>query len=56
MDPIVNMIINDDNASDITDRIKSVLYSKAAENIEALEPYVASSVFDDEYDLEDDEE
>lgn len=56
MDPIVNMIINDDNASDITDRIKSALYSKAAENIEALKPYVAASVFDDEYDLEDEEE
>jgi hypothetical protein len=52
MDPIVDMIINDAKASDITDKIKEVLYSKAAENIEALKPYVASSIFDDDIEIE----
>lgn len=56
MDSIVDMIVNDANASDITDRIKQVLYTKAAENIEELKPYIASSVFDDDYDEEDYEE
>ena len=55
MDQIVNMIINDENASDITDKIKEVLYSKSAENIEALKPYVAATVFDDDYDNEEEE-
>jgi len=48
MDSIVDMIISDANASDITDKIKEVLYTKSAENIEALKPHIASSVFDDE--------
>lgn len=55
MNPIVSMIVNDENPSDITDKIKEVLYSKSAENIEALKPYVAASVFGDE-EYEDDDE
>ena len=55
MDPIVNMIVQDANASDITDKIKEVLYSKAAENIEALKPYVAASLFGDDVDTQDEE-
>lgn len=57
MNPIVDLIVNDANASDITDKIKEVLYTKSAENIEALRPHVAASVFgDDDYDYEDEEE
>lgn len=47
MDSIVDMIVNDANAADITDKVKEILYTKALENIEALKPYVAASVFDD---------
>lgn len=59
MDPIVNLIVNDANASDITDKIKEVLYTKSAENIEALRPYVSASLFgedDFDYESEDEEE
>lgn len=56
MDPIVNMIVNDENASDISNKIKEVLYSKAAENIEALKPYVAASIFGDNTSDEEGEE
>jgi len=57
MNPIVDLIVNDANASDITDKIKEVLYTKSAENIEALRPHVAASVFgDDDYEYEDEEE
>jgi len=45
MNPIVDLIVNDANASDIADKIKEILYTKSAENIEALKPYVAASVF-----------
>lgn len=55
MDSIVDLIVNDANAADITDKIKEVLYQKSAENIEALKPYVAASVFDDD-EYEDEEE
>lgn len=42
---LVDMIINDESASDITSKIKEILYSKSAENIEALKPHIAASVF-----------
>lgn len=53
MNPIVDLIVNDANASDISDKIKEVLYQKSAENIEAIKPYVAASVFgEDDYEEE----
>lgn len=55
MDPIVDLIVNDANAADITDKIKEVLYQKSAENIEAIKPYVAASIFGEE-DYEQEEE
>lgn len=55
MDPIVDLIVNNANASDISDKIKEVLYQKSAENIEAVKPYVAASVFGEE-DYEQEEE
>lgn len=55
MDPIVDLIANDANAADITDKIKEVLYQKSAENIEAVRPYVAASIFGGE-DYEQEEE
>lgn len=56
MEDIINMIVADESPADISDKIKEVLYTKAAENIESLKPYVASSVFgDDEGDYEGEE-
>jgi hypothetical protein len=48
MEDLVNMIISDANASDISDKIKEVLYAKAAENLDELKPHVASSMFGDD--------
>jgi hypothetical protein len=45
MDELMDMIAADDSASDIRDKIKEVLFSKSAENIDALRPTVASSLF-----------
>jgi hypothetical protein len=45
---VIDMIIGNSNASDITDKIKEILYTKSAENIEALVPEVSSSLFGDE--------
>jgi hypothetical protein len=48
MEDLVNMIISDANASDISNKIKEVLYAKAAENLDTLKPHVASSMFGDD--------
>ena len=48
MEDIVDLIATDSSASDITDKIKDVLYAKSAERIEALKPSIATTMFDGE--------
>jgi hypothetical protein len=45
MEEIIDLIATDSSASQISDRIKDALYSKAAEMIDAARPIVASSLF-----------
>jgi hypothetical protein len=45
MEEIIDLIATDSAASKVSDRIKDVLYSKAAERIDASRPIVASSLF-----------
>ena len=45
MDNIIDLIAQDSKASDISDQIKDVLYTKASEKIEAIRPDVAGSIF-----------
>ena len=47
MEEIVNLIGADESASNISDKIKDVLYSKAAERINTIRPTVGASMFDD---------
>ena len=47
MEEIVNLIGADSSASDISDRIKDVLFAKAAERIEGIKPTVGASMFDE---------
>lgn len=53
MDTIVDMIVSDASPSEISDKIKEVLYTKAAERIEGMKPYVAASVFGGDVESED---
>ena len=46
MDDIVDLIATDASASDISNRIKDMLYAKSAERIEGSKPLVAYAVFD----------
>lgn len=46
MEDIVDLIATDSSATDITDKIKEVLFGKASERIESLRPEVAKSMFD----------
>ena len=41
----MDMIAADESPSQISDKIKDILFSKSAEKIEALRPSVAGSVF-----------
>ena len=45
MDELMDMIAADGSASDITDKIKEVLFAKSAEKIDQVRPLVASSLF-----------
>lgn len=45
MEEIIDLIATDSAASKISDKIKEVLYSKAAERVDAARPVVASSLF-----------
>jgi hypothetical protein len=55
MEEIVNLIGADASASDISDRIKDVLYAKASERIDGIRPVVGASMFGDEQQSEDQE-
>lgn len=45
MEELIDLIATDAAASDIRDKIHDVLYTKAAERIDIAKPYVASSMF-----------
>ena len=55
MEEIVNLIGSDAAASDISDKIKDVLYAKAAQRIDAIRPTVGASMFGDNQSQEDQE-
>ena len=42
----MDMIIADESPSAVSDKIKDVLFSKAAEKIDAVKPEVAAQTFD----------
>ena len=47
MEDIIDLIATDSAASEVTSKLKDVLFTKAAERIESQRPTIASSVFDD---------
>ena len=65
MEDLVNLIATNQSASDISDKIKEILYAKATEKINEVTPEVSASMFgqdededeeDDEYEDEEDDE
>jgi len=44
----MDMIIGDESPSKISDKIKSVLFAKSVEKIDAQIPSVANSIFNDD--------
>ena len=58
MDDLLDAIVTDESPSQISDKIKDLLFAKSAEKIDAFRPYVASQTFGDpaEDEEEDDED
>ena len=44
----MDMIAADDSASQVSDKIKDLLYSKSAERVDGYKPNVANSLFGDQ--------
>ena len=56
MRDLMDMILTDESPSQISDTIKSALFSKSAERVDAFRPDVASTMFADDAVEEDEEE
>ena len=53
----MDMLATDESPSQISDRIKEILFAKAAERVDAYRPVVAGEMFgDEELELETEEE
>lgn len=52
MEELIDLIATDSSPSEVSNKIKDLLFAKAAERIEGAKPYVASSMFDNEYESE----
>jgi len=45
MDELMDMIVSDESPSQISDKIKDILFAKSAEKIDTFRPAVASNLF-----------
>ena len=52
MDDLMDMLATDQSASEISDKIKEILYAKSAEKIDATKPNAAASLFGQEVEAE----
>jgi hypothetical protein len=48
MDDLLDMIATDESPSQISDKIKDLLFSKAAEKVDDFRPAVANAMFNNE--------
>jgi hypothetical protein len=48
MDELMDMIISDESPSQISDKIKDILFSKAAERVDDYKPVASNTLFSDE--------
>jgi len=57
MDDLLDMIVADESPSQVSDKIKELLFAKSAEKIDSFRPIVATSMFgQEESDVEETEE
>ncbi len=48
----MDLLVTDDSPSQISDKIKDILYAKSADKIQDIKPTVAASIFDKDIDLD----
>lgn len=51
----MDLLVADESPAQISDKIKDILFAKSAENITAIRPYVAASIFDNSEESEESE-
>jgi|TARA_B100001094_G_scaffold218120_1_gene212193 hypothetical protein len=56
MDDLLDMITTDESPSQVSDKIKELLFAKSAEKIDAYRPSVSDSMFGTEESVDDVEE
>ena len=56
MDELMDLLVKDSSASQVSDQIKNILFTKSAEKIEALKPAVANSFFTNPFEMDDEEQ
>ena len=56
MEDLLDMIIADESPSQISDKIKDILFTKSAEKIDAFRPSVASNLFGEDGEVEQESE
>ena len=52
MEDLIDLIATDGSASDVSDKIKDILYAKSAERIDQLKAPIANSMFNDVEEVE----
>ena len=53
MEELLDLMVTDESPSQISDRIKEILFAKSAQRLEASRPVVANSLFGDDSEIED---
>lgn len=48
----MDLLVQDASASQVSDNIKNILFTKSAEKIETLKPQVANSVFNNPFEID----
>ena len=52
MEDVIDLIANNGSASDVSSKMKDLLYTKSAEKVEALRPGFSSAMFDQSTEVE----
>ena len=52
MEELMDLLVSDESPSQISDKIKDVLYSKSADKIQGISHEIASQLFDKDVDLD----
>ena len=51
MEELMDLMVTGESSSEVSDKIKEILYAKAAERIDIARPYVANAMFGQELEI-----